>query len=295
MPAVEFDAVLRATAVRRGMGGKGFNVSRFLQKLGVDNIAVAFAGGFTGQALAAGLAAAGVKTDFIHLAEGETRTNVVIHEPGTGRHIKVNQPGATVTAADQAAFWARLQELARPGDLWVLTGSLAPGLAVDFYTQVAAALGRAGAAFVLDTSGPALRSGCAAAPLLVKPNLLEAQEFTGHAIRSAQEAAAAAREFLQAGAQQVILSLGKEGAVVAAGDAALHLLPPAVDVQTAVSAGDAVVAGAIWAMQQGLPLAEVGMWAVATGTLTAMHDDLPAAPLTPLQEIAARVQVTALG
>jgi 1-phosphofructokinase family hexose kinase len=298
--AIEFEVVLRASEVRREMGGKGFNVSRYLKALGAPNVAVAFAGGFTGQALAAGLAAAGVATEFVYLAAGETRTNVVIQEPNGRRHIKANQPGATVAAADQDAFWARLRALARPGDLWVLTGSLAPGLSPDFYALAAAELERAGAQFVLDTSGPALRRGCAARPALVKPNALEAEEFTGHPIRSPEEAAAAARAFLEAGAQRAILSLGKEGAIVAgndpqAGDVLLHLQPPAVTVQTAVGAGDAVVAGAVWAMQQGLPLAEVGVWGVATGTLTAMHDDLLPDPHAQLAEIAAQVQVKEIG
>ena len=51
VPAIEFETVLRAYEVRREMGGKGFNVSRYLKALGVTNVAVAFAGGFTGQAL----------------------------------------------------------------------------------------------------------------------------------------------------------------------------------------------------------------------------------------------------
>lgn len=55
------------------MGGKGFNVSRYLKALGVENVAVAFAAGFTGQALEAGLRSVGVETAFLYL-EGETRT-----------------------------------------------------------------------------------------------------------------------------------------------------------------------------------------------------------------------------
>jgi 1-phosphofructokinase family hexose kinase len=292
VPAIEFEVVLRANEVRREMGGKGFNVSRYLKALGVANVAVAFAGGFTGQALAAGLAAGGVPTEFVYLQAGETRTNVVIQEPNGRRHIKANQPGATVTAGDQDAFWARLEALARPGDLWVLTGSLAPGLAPDFYAEAAERLQAAGAQFVLDTSGPALRRGCAAGPALVKPNVLEAEEFTGGKIVTPQDAAAAAGAFLEAGAQRVILSLGKDGAVAAAGDERLHIQPPAVTVQTAVGAGDAVVAGAVWAIQQGLSLREIGVWGVATGTLTAMHDDLPPNPHAQLAEIAGQVQVS---
>jgi 1-phosphofructokinase family hexose kinase len=273
VPAIEFDEVLRAYEVRRAMGGKGFNVSRYLQALGVDNVAVAFAGGFTGQALEAGLQAGGIATEFIYI-DGESRTNVVIQEPEGSRHIKANQPGPTVTAAGQAAFWELLHRRGQTGDIWVLTGSLAPGLASDFYAEAAEELHRCGAHVVLDTSGPALRRGCAARPLLVKPNVLEAEEFTGRKIGSIHDAAAAAQAFLAAGAQMAILSLGKDGAIVASADTLLHLQPPPVKVKTAVGAGDAVVAGAVWALRKGLPAADAGRWGVTTGTVTAMYDDL---------------------
>jgi 1-phosphofructokinase family hexose kinase len=273
VPAIEFEVVLRANAVRREMGGKGFNVSRYLKALAVDNVAVAFAAGYTGQALEAGLRAGGIATEFIYM-EGESRTNVVIQEPEGRRHIKANQPGPTVTAEGKAALWDLLRRRATAGDVWVLTGSLAPGLASEFYAEVTAELHQRGAAVVLDTSGPALRQGCAAGPQLVKPNLLEAEEFTGRPINSIADAAAAARSFMAAGAQTVILSLGKEGAVVAGDGKLLHVQPPPVKVKTAVGAGDAVVAGAVWALGQRLPIEEVGKWSVATGTITAMHDDL---------------------
>jgi 1-phosphofructokinase family hexose kinase len=291
--AIEFEVVLRAHAVRRAMGGKGFNVSRYLKALGTDNVAVALAGGFTGQALEAGLRAGGIATDFIYL-DGETRTNVVIEEPEGRRHIKANQPGATVSPAGMAAFWDLLRRRAQAGDLWVLTGSLAPGLEVDFYAEVGAELRRRGAVFVLDTSGPALRHGCGAGPRLVKPNIVEAEEFTGLAIRSPEAGARAARAFLDAGAELVILSLGKDGAIVAGEGELLHLLPPPVTVKTAVGAGDAVVAGAVHALLQGLGVQEIGRWGVATGTVTAMHDDLVAHQRAEVEALLRQVTVSSL-
>ena len=293
VPAIEFEVVLRAFEVRREMGGKGFNVSRYLKALGVDNVAVAFAAGFTGQALEAGLRNVGVETAFLYL-EGETRTNVVIQEPAGQRHIKANQPGAAVTPEGMAAFWDLVRTRATPDDLWVLTGSLAPGLAPDFYAEVSEELQKQGARVVLDTSGPALRRGCAARPLLVKPNVVEAEEFTGLTIRSVETAAAAAAAFLDAGAQNVILSMGKDGAIVAGSGELLHLQPPPVTVKTAVGAGDAVVAGAVWALLQGLPVREVGLWGVTTGTVTAMHDDLQPQNRAELDAILQQVTVRVL-
>jgi 1-phosphofructokinase family hexose kinase len=297
VPAIDFDVVLRAHTVRRALGGKGFNVSRYLQALGMDSVAVAFAGGFTGQALAAGLRAGGIATDFIPLEE-ETRTNVVVAEP-SGRHIKANQAGATIPPAGKQAFWDLLRRRAQPGDLWVLTGSLAPGLEEDFYAEVGTELRRRGAAFVLDTSGGALRRGCAAGPRLVKPNVVEAEEFTGRTIDSPAAAAAAAGAFLAAGAELVILSLGKDGAIVAGEGALLHLQGPPVTVKTAVGAGDAVVAGAVYALRGGLGVAEIGVaeigrWGVATATVTAMHDDLAAHHRAAVADLLPQVTVRSL-
>jgi fructose-1-phosphate kinase PfkB-like protein len=145
---------------------------------------------------------------------------------------------------------------------------------------------------VLDTSGPALREGLAAQPDLVKPNVVEAQEFTGRPIHNREDAAAAAQAFLDAGARIVILSMGKDGAVLAGDGALLHLTPPPVTVKTAVGAGDAVVAGAVWALLQGLPAADIGRWGVTTGTVTAMHDDLQPQHQAELSAIHQQVQVT---
>ena len=96
VPHIEFDDVLRATSTRLDWGGKGFNVSRALQALGTESVAMAFAGGGTGQMLRQGLHALGIATDFVSIA-GETRTNVVVVDQATGRHIKVNEAGPSIS------------------------------------------------------------------------------------------------------------------------------------------------------------------------------------------------------
>ena len=293
VPAIELRVVLRAFEVRREMGGKGFNVSRYLKALGVDNVAVAFAAGFTGQALEAGLRNVGVETAFLYL-EGETRTNVVIQEPAGQRHIKADQPGAAVTPEGMTAFWDLVRTCATPGRSLGADRQPRSGTGTHFYAEVSEELQKQGARVVLDTSGPALRRGCAARPLLVKPNVVEAEEFTGLTIHSVEIAAAAAAAFLDAGAQNVILSMGKDGAIVAGSGDLLHLQPPPVTVKTAVGAGDAVVAGAVWALLQRLPVREVGLWGVTTGTVTAMHDDLQPQNRAELDAVLQQVTVRVL-
>jgi fructose-1-phosphate kinase PfkB-like protein len=136
--------------------------------------------------------------------------------------------------------------------------------------------------------------GCTARPRLVKPNAVEAEEFTGHKVTDVRDAAAATQAFLAAGAQMAIISLGKDGAVINDGHHSFHVRPPAVKVKTTVGAGDALVTGALWALGQGLPTPDIGRWGVTVGTVTAVHDNLPPGAWPELHAIYAQVQVMAL-
>ena len=62
---IAFDSVLRATRWQVDLGGKGFNVSRMLKGLGMHSVALAFAGGKSGELLHDGLREMGVGVDFV--------------------------------------------------------------------------------------------------------------------------------------------------------------------------------------------------------------------------------------
>lgn len=293
VPEVIFDEVLRATAVRRVWAGKGFNVSRAVQRLGGGSVAMGFVGGYAGMAIRVGLEAEGIPTDFVTV-DDETRTNVMIVDQCTGRHIKVNQAGAPVSPAAQEAFLASVRRRLAPGDLWVLTGSLAPGLDAAFYAELIKLIHEADAFAVLDSSGAALCHGCTARPDLVKPNTVEARDLTGEPVASVEDAQRAVAAFHAAGAQRVALSMGAAGLVYSDGATVVHVAPPLLQVRTAVGAGDALLGGLVWALTQGMSAVEVAQWGVATGAVYAQDDVLPAAAQPAVRQMIERLQVTLL-
>ncbi len=293
VPEIVFDEVLRATAVRRVWAGKGFNVSRALQRLGGESTALGFVGGYAGMAIRAGLEAEGIATDFVTVEE-ETRTNVMIVDLKAGRHIKVNQTGAPVSAAAQEELRTRVRRHLKPGDLWVLTGSLAPGLSTDFYAELIELLHAGGAWAALDTSGAALRAGCAARPELVKPNAAEAYDLTGERVTSMEDACRAVAAFHAAGAQRVALSMGAQGLLYSDGEILVHAAPPQVRVRTAVGAGDALLGGMVWALAQGMPAIEVARWGAATGAVYVQDDSLPFDAQPAVRRMIERLQIKVL-
>jgi 1-phosphofructokinase family hexose kinase len=267
---VVLNEMTRAQEIREDWGGKGFNVSRALLALGTPSVATGFVGGTTGEKLTHGLHSLGIETDLVTIA-GETRTNIVITDAVGKSYVKVNEAGPTITAEELETFFARVESLARPGDIWALCGSLPPGVPDDFYARLIALLRSRGARTILDTSGKPLQQGLKAVPTVIKPNLPEAAAWLGRSIHSPTEAVVAVDNFLKTGITMVGLSLGAEGLLLASEEARVWACPPAVKARNPVGAGDALVAGLIWALGKERPLPEVARWGVAAGTAAAMH------------------------
>ena len=284
-PQVVVGALNRATRSVTDLSGKGVNVSVALSRFGLESVLTGFVAGVYGRVLVEGLRAQGYTCAFLELAEGETRSNITVIDAGSGVTTKLNEPGPTVGEEDIArlAAWlveqcqsAPVEEGAMP-HVVIFSGSAPPGAPPDAYARLIEAVQGCGAVAVLDSSGSALQAGCAARPAWLKPNEVEAMELTGctpedlRAPEALPEITAAIRRL---GPGRVLLSLGERGAVYDDGDMVWLAEPPPITELSAVAAGDAALAGALWAWLSGPALvgAHIVRWAVATGAATAAHD-----------------------
>ena len=268
VPAIEFDTVLRASDWRVDFGGKGFNVSRMLMSLETPSTALGFAGGRAGELLRDGLESLGITTDFVWV-DGETRTNVSIVSQENGRYIKANEPGPTIAASDQEILLAQIQRLAQSGDWWVLAGSLPPGVPATFYADIIEILHEAGAKAILDTSGVALEKGCGARPFLAKPNDTEAGQLTGLSVQNQSQIAAAAQAIQATGVDNVVISLGKDGALMASDQQTVFAASPTIRESNPIGAGDSMVGGLVYGLSREQDVAEALRWGIACGAATA--------------------------
>jgi len=291
VPAIEYDAVLRATQSQVDFGGKGFNVSRQLKNLGMSSTAVGFLGGKTGEMLLEGLRAQGIETDFVWLNNRETRTNISIVTPGGEHYIKVNEKGPLVSKQEQAELISKVDRLAKPGDWWVLSGSLPPGLPDSFLAQLIALLNNGGAQVLLDTTGAPLHLGCQVKPFLVKPNIHEAQELTGLTTGSFAGARRAAVEIRRLGAQNVLLSMGRSGALLQTQSQTWLARCPSIEEKNPIGAGDAMLGGMLWALTNNLALQEALAWSAACGAAAASLHGTGMGPRQLVEQLLAQVQV----
>jgi 1-phosphofructokinase family hexose kinase len=290
VPAIVFDEMVRASESRLDLDGKGVNVSKALHALGSSTLIMGFVGGAAGEMLERGLQALGYTTNFTHVS-GETRTNTIIIDAAANRYVKANESGPELRPEELAALFDQARGRVAPGDTWILSGSLPPGAPADFFAQLVELVQARGARALLDTSGEPLRLGCAARPYLAKPNADEAQALIGEPIVDDDSARRAAAFFLDQGVELVALSLGADGLLLATRGQSARARPPEVRALNPVGAGDALLAGIAWALEQRLSLAELARWGVASGTAAAMRIGTDSAARADVEALHAQVQV----
>ncbi len=255
-------AVLRASAAWAEPGGKGVNVARALAANGAKAIAVLPTGGAEGLQLAALLAAEGIEVVEVPLA-GSTRANVTVVEPD-GTTTKLNEPGPDLSPAEGADIIDAAVAAAAGADWVVACGSLPPGLPGSYYADLVRRLAGREVRVAVDTSGTALGAAIAAGPALVKPNRDELAEVTGRQLHTLGDAVAAARVLLRRGAGMVLASLGRDGALLVDAGGVIHGEALVAEPRSTVGAGDAALAGFLFAGASGpAALASAVAWGAA--------------------------------
>ena len=221
-------------------GGKGINVSRVLNTLGQDTVALGFIAGFTGSALENGLRAAGLSTDFICVAEGLTRINVKIK---ASEETEINGIGPVITETDLQKLFRQLETL-KEGDYLVLSGSVPGCLKDDIYGQILSRLQGRNISVVVDATKGLLTNTLQYRPFLVKPNDIELGQLLGAELKTREQILAGARALQRMGARNVLVSMAERGALLLDETGNVHRIAcPKGQVVNSVGAGDSMVAG----------------------------------------------------
>jgi tagatose 6-phosphate kinase len=250
-------------------GGKGDNVARALGVLAEPAHALVALGGDTGRHVASLLAAEGVAATPAWMS-GETRLQITVIDQALEQRA-FYAPSAEFTEADRAEFRRRFEGLLPGADAVCLCGSAPDANAAEIVPELLILARDRGLPTLLDSSGEGLRQGVAAAPRIIKVNLAEAKALLGRELATSGEQIAALEDLRQWGSDWVVLTLGEQGALFAAGDRRCSARPPKVEVINPIGSGDAMTAGLMAGLVRGLPAEEcfrLGMAAAAANTLT---------------------------
>ena len=250
-------------------GGKSVDVSKVLKNLGVDNIALGFVGGFAGRELEGRLLNEGIETDFVRVS-GETRTNIIIHEKETGKQLAFNARGPEIKPEELMQLVEQLERLPC-GEVVAIGGSIPLGVSPEIYRKIISLVRRCRTKVVLDVDGEALRQGIKAMPNIIKPNVHELSELAGRKLKDLDEIVSSARAINQQGVEIVLVSMGAKGILLVSDGQQYLAVPPKVNVQSTIGAGDSAVAGFVFGLVQKKDLSECLVYAAAAGTATTLH------------------------
>ena len=271
------NSVNRALAISFDASGKGVNVASFLADYGHDIAATGYLGQENVDIFEQFFASKGIDDCFVRIP-GNTRINIKVVDEVNQQTTDINMPGQTPPQEAKNTLLQTIEQLANSCDWFVLSGSLPPHMPTTIYATLITQLKQQKKQIILDTSGEALREGIQAGPTIVKPNIEELQYLVRHFLKSEAEIQQAAHQLLNEDIKLVVVSMGRQGAMLVE-QATTHIAtPPDMTVKKTFGAGDAMVAGLVTARIQRLSLADCGRLATAfaVGAIAHLGYNLPA-------------------
>lgn len=243
--------------------GKALNAAIGVKRLGGDSFATGFMYENEGSLFVSTLDNEGVKNSFVW-NKGSVRTNYKIVD-NRSMLTEINDRGELVGLESQNRLISLVGELSKQANVVIMSGSLPNGIDSDYYKKLCSVCSK-NAKKIVDTEGEKLLKALECGVYLVKPNLTELENVVGKSLTTRKEMIEGARTLIDKGAENVLLSLGREGAILTDGENSYFCKSATVAVNSTVGAGDSMVAAAALMIEQGASKKEILRCAVAAGT-----------------------------
>ena len=252
-------------------GGKGINVSIVLSNLGDRTTALGFLAGFTGEHIDSLIKDMGISSRMIRLNEGMSRINLKLKSK---EETELNGMGPNISIIDIAHLYQKLESITED-DILVLAGSIPPSVSEGLYSDIMERLKETKIKIVVDATKDLLMNVLDKKPFLIKPNIHELGELFNVKLDSADEALPYALKLKEMGAVNVIISMGKDGAMmVDEYGNSYNMNSPEGKLVNSVGAGDSLVAGFLHKYLETGNYEEAFRYGVCTGSASAFSSAL---------------------
>ncbi len=250
------------------LGGKGLNVAIGVKRMGYDSYMTGLMYNENGYVFENALMKEGVPYTFVW-NKGRVRENYKFID-SRSMLTEVNDIGGAITPEKAEEMLALIRTQSAKSDVTVLTGSLPRGFEDSFYGKMVKAVSSPNSLKIIDAKGGRLFHALDEGVDMIKPNLEELENSIGREILDKQDMLDACYELIDRGAKYVLLSLGKQGAVITDGSKSFYCKSLNVAMNSTVGAGDGMVAAAAVRLAEGAPISEILRAGVAAGTATVM-------------------------
>lgn len=265
------DALNRINSEQIYAGGKGINVSIVLKNLGVDNTALGYVAGFTGDEILRQIKDHNVDCDFVKLQSGMSRINVKLKSDG---ETEINGAGPDISEKDLESLYEKINKLGK-GDFLILSGSIPKSVPDDIYERIMKSLLDKEVEFIVDATKDLLLKVLKYRPFLIKPNHHELAEMFNVELKNDEDIIAYGKKLQEMGAKNVLISMAGDGAILLPenGEPIKREVPKGI-LKNSVGAGDSMVAGFLCGYLKNKDLDEAFKMGIATGSASAFSEEL---------------------
>lgn len=286
------DDVTRTEHASKDAGGKGIHVGFVLKELGADVIHSGFVGGKLGEYIEEELGKKGQDSRFVKISSPTRNCIAILHE---GNQTEILEQGPSISEEEAKDFLDNIGKIAEGCQVINMSGSLPKGLTSDFYKEIIK-YAKANNIFVsVDTSGQTLKDiiGAEVKPDLIKPNETEIAQVLGRVIGKEELKDVLVQEPFK-DIKYIIVSMGKDGALVKAGDKIYNASVPKVLAINPVGSGDSSLAGALYAIEQGKDDQDIIKTSMTCGLLNVLTEEIAHIEIEKFDEYYQQIQVKEL-
>ena len=250
--------------------GKAINVAIGLARLNADVFSTGFMYKDNGNQFEHELHREGVPYKFVW-NEGRVRENYKFIDYKS-MLTEFNDISPEVSLEKQDELINLIGLISKECEAVIVSGSLAKGMTPDYYSRILSVVPQH-VKKIVDTEGDRLVNSLKYNLDLIKPNLEEFERTIKRTCKNKSDVINGCKYFLDNGVKNILLSLGKKGAVLADGKKFYYCKSVNVAMNSTVGAGDGMLAAATQALVAGGDSIEILLRGVAAGTAAVTSPD----------------------
>lgn len=249
-------------------GGKGINVNRQLNLLGIQNNAITFIGGSNGKIIKNLLAEEKIDTNYCSI-KNETRQATLTLDESTQKLTTFFGFNPVVSESEAVDFKNRLEKAIQNCSIVILSGSSPCSAADDIFPYAISLANKHDKISILDTYGRHLNNCIEQSPTIIHNNIDELQESFDTALHT-EEAKIEMMKFLyRKGIRMAFLTNGGLPAYASKFDFHYKVAAPEIIEKDPCGSGDSFIAGIAYGLENALVFEDFLKTASALGTANA--------------------------
>ena len=275
-------------------GGKGINVSRQLNKIGISNMALVFTGGSNGKQFREALRIEGINYSDIVIKD-ETRDAAIIVDEGKRKICSFFGKNSSVTTSEANEFISKMEKAIATCEIVVFSGSSPCKEAEKIFYEGISIANRLDKISICDTYGNHLEACINASPTIIHNNVDEIENSLDLSLKSEKDQLNLLESLYKKGIKQVYITNDSKPFYTSNFDFHYKVTLPEINTSDSTGSGDAFVAGLVYGWHKKLTFEEQLRFASTLGVSNATSLEVCDVSLKEANSLTEKIQIEAVG